>query len=186
MERVKGIVCSLGSPPKTLISEADVGEMGALLCSDWRCAVDGDRKSMSIPDDMKAPVGEAVMCYAMAEAAAKSCCEALKPGSMAWAADKTGGQIADRLANELRNLPRGTAFKARAERAASEFGRIVGRRNDIAHALPRYVAGTTNTLHRNGEDWTVETMLSVADEFGACCLELTGLFHDHLRGLGRS
>ena len=88
---------------------------------------------MIVPEDMKAPLGEAVMCYAMAEAVAKSCCEALKPGSTAWAVDK----IAERLGNELQNLPKDTAFQARAEAVAAEFARLVDRRNDIAHALPR-------------------------------------------------
>lgn len=145
----------------------------------------GDRARMPMPEDMKAPFGEAVMCYAMAEAAAKSCCEALKPGSTAWADDKTGGQIADRLCNELRCLPKGTAFKARAVTAAAEFARLVNRRNDIAHALPRYVSGNVNTLHRHGMDWTIEAVHEAADEFATCCLDLTTLYHDHLRGLGR-
>lgn len=61
----------------------------------------GIHKLMPLPEDMKATIGAAVVCYAMAEAAAKNCCEALKPGLMAWADDKTGGDIAKRLGTEL-------------------------------------------------------------------------------------
>lgn len=149
-------------------------------------AVKGIHKLMPLPEEMKPAIGAAVMCYAMAEAAAKSCCEALTPGSMAWADDKTGGDIAKRLGNELRNLPRGTAFKAEAEVAAAEFARLVERRNDIAHALPCFVSGDTNTMRRRGTDWTVEAMEDVADEFTVCCQALAALYHDHLRGLGRA
>ena len=37
-----------------------------------------------------------------------------------------------------------------------------------------------------GMDRTIEVMLDAADEFAACCLELTVLFHDTLLGLGRT
>ena len=60
--------------------------------------------------------------------------------------------------------------------------RLVDRRNDIAHALPRFVSGDVNTMHRRSTDWTVEAMEDAADEFTVCCQALAALFHDHLRG----
>lgn len=134
----------------------------------------GDRRRIVVDDAYLKAIGAAVYSFAILEWNAVYCGEKLKPGYLRKVARKTAGCIAKDV---TKFAPRIKDSDKRARyRAAVEFTRLVGRRNNLVHANPATI-GNEQRLYRRGKAWQLCEINELADEFAICSIELNELYY---------
>ena len=143
----------------------------------------GDRLRINCENGYIQALGLAMFTFARLEWAAVWCAEKIEPGCINRLADRTAGNIARKLV-ELAPLAPDDARREKLIEAAEEFVRLVGRRNDIAHAKPCTAPDGAQRLDRRGEILTVEVIDAASDDFVACEVVLVELLHAYLNAPG--
>lgn len=124
-------------------------------------------------------VGLATICFARLEWDAVWCCEKAQPGYINTVATKTAGQIANDLIN-IAAMHTEPSVVATLGAAATEFKRLVARRNDLVHANPGTASSGEQRLFRRGAEWTIRLVDELADEFVAAGAPLNHHHHNLL------
>lgn len=109
-------------------------------------------------------VGLATICFARLEWDAVWCCEKMETVYINTLGRKTAGMIASDLAEKASAHP-DPAIRRSLGVAAAEFKRLVGRRNDLMHAKPGTAPSGAQRLFWHGDEWTIEAVNLLADEF---------------------
>ncbi len=123
-----------------------------------------DRLRVPVDDPYVHAVGLATICFARLEWDAVWCCEKMEAGYIGTLGRKTAGMIASDLVAKAAVHP-DVAVRQSLGTAAAEFKRLVGRRNDLMHAKPGTAPSGAQRLFRQGDEWTIEDVNRLADEF---------------------
>lgn len=134
-----------------------------------------DRLRVPVDDEYMQAVGLATICFARLEWDAVWCCEKMQPGYASHLSKKTAGRIADDLV-KMAGHHTNPAIKESLGKAAAEFERLVGRRNDLVHGNPGTTKDDEQRLFRHGEAWSLQMVQDVADDFVAAGIPLN---HHH-------
>jgi hypothetical protein len=135
-----------------------------------------DRHSVPVDKAYVTAIGLATFCFANLEWNAINCGEKLNPGYIGKVAWKTEGTIGKDVAN-FAALIDDPGKQARYRLAATEFKRLVERRNDLMHAKPAATVRNESLLYRDSTFWEPDDIDKLADEFAACAQEFNELYH---------
>jgi hypothetical protein len=138
--------------------------------------VKDERTKVPIDGPYLHAVGLATICFARLEWDAVWCCEKMRTDYLQSARTKTAGQIANDLVNFAAAHPNPEVV-ASLRLPATEFRRLVGKRNDLVHANPGTAVSGDQRLFRNGIEWTIDLINGAADEFVAASRPLN--YHIH-------
>ncbi|GAA4021859.1 hypothetical protein GCM10022280_23060 [Sphingomonas swuensis] len=140
--------------------------------------MEDDRLKVGLRPDYAEALGLAIYCFANLEWKAVRCCERLEAGSLDLLSDRTAGRIADTLLHLVGAMPASPA-QAALRKAARDFEFLVGTRNNLVHAKPGLAPDQSEALFRDGDQWTLGELESVADTFTAC----GAMFDEALSGI---
>ncbi|MDQ3140056.1 MAG: hypothetical protein M3Q15_04965, partial [Pseudomonadota bacterium] len=134
-----------------------------------------DRFRIRVDSDYASALGLAVYAFASLEWNAVQCCERIDPGHLEALSDRTAGRVADTLRTLVRAMPVSEGHAA-LDRAARDFQAFARTRNNLLHAKPGVDASGARRLFRDGDQWTLSEIETVADAFAECGARL----HDWL------
>lgn len=112
-------------------------------------------------------IGRAVFKFASLEWTVVWCSEKAQPGAMAWAHDRTAGQIADRFLAIAKNSPP-TDYRNVWIALAEDFHRLSKRRNILFHSVPETGPTGEQRLSKNWIPWTFADVVQIGKEFADC------------------
>ncbi|TFI57986.1 hypothetical protein E2493_12380 [Sphingomonas parva] len=144
-----------------------------------------DRFKIAVDEDYVAALGLAVYAFATLEWRAIQCCERIAPGSVDALEDRTAGRVADTLRRLVSEALEPSPEQQALEQAARDFQAFTRTRNNLVHAKPGKAADGAQRLFRDGDQWTIAEMETVADAFTACALRLEAFLEGVLAGSPR-
>ena len=130
-----------------------------------------DRFRIAVDPGYTSALGLAVYAFASLEWNAVQCCERIAPGSIEALSERTAGRVADTLRHLAKSLPPSDGQEA-LEQAAADFQAYSRTRNNLLHAKPGTNGAGEARLFRDGDQWTLEEIESVADAFTRCGMRL--------------
>lgn len=139
----------------------------------------GEREKIGMPPDYATALGVAVYAFADLEWNAIRACESIEPGIYESLAERTAGNIADKLISLAKSLKR-SADREELVAAAERFQILVRSRNNLFHSRPDVDGQGSERLFRNGDPWEIWEMEAIADKFAICSLELERLIGAYL------
>jgi hypothetical protein len=138
-----------------------------------------DRLRVPVDDPYVMALGRVAYVFATMEWNAVWCCDKMNPNYAKRASKKKSSTIATDLTTYAKRRPN-PQLRNDCLNAATEFKRLVLVRNNVAHGKPGTASDGEQRLFHEGRPWTIEMLQDTADEYAACSLVLSDLFHHRL------
>jgi hypothetical protein len=140
-----------------------------------------DRNRQPVKPDYTHALGQAAFCFSICEWNVVWSCEKISSGALRKIVGEelTGGRIAKRFIDLVRNMPKSAARDELAA-TAQEFARLVQVRNEILHGKPCTGPNGEARLS-SGKVFEIVDLEDAADAFSACSSKVNGLLHGFLK-----